>query len=176
MVLVWFNYLFFISLRDNNNFKSQIMRYFYLFLLCLLFEIKFLHAQKLYMEYDDSGNQIVRKLEYDNMSKPIPGPFKSESIDLLSIGDPITYSRNSEIEIYPNPVETALTIRWNPVIANLLIKIELLAYNATLIEEVKFKASERKAVLNMGPKPSGVYYVKLYCSDGRIFHHTVIKK
>ncbi|CVK16211.1 Por secretion system C-terminal sorting domain-containing protein [Apibacter mensalis] len=152
------------------------MRYFYLFLFCLLYRIEFIQAQNLYFGYDDSGNQVLRKLEYDEVRDPISRLLQPESIDPSAVGEPIMYTKNNEIEIYPNPVETALTIRWNPVIANLLIKIELLAYNATLIEEVKFKASERKAVLNMGPKPSGVYYVKLYCSDGRIIHHTVIKK
>lgn len=152
------------------------MRYFYLFLFCLLYRIEFIQAQNLYFGYDDSGNQVLRKLEYDDVRAPISRLLQPESIDPSAVGEPIMYTKNNEIEIYPNPVETALTIRWNPVIANLLIKIELLAYNATLIEEVKFKASERKAVLNMGPKPSGVYYVKLYCSDGRIIHHTVIKK
>ncbi|MCO6564842.1 MAG: T9SS type A sorting domain-containing protein [Apibacter sp.] len=152
------------------------MRYFYLFLFFLLYRIEFIQAQNLYFGYDDSGNQVLRKLEYDEVRDPISRLLQPESIDPSAVGEPIMYTKNNEIEIYPNPVETALTIRWNPVIANLLIKIELLAYNATLIEEVKFKASERKAVLNMGPKPSGVYYVKLYCSDGRIIHHTVIKK
>lgn len=152
------------------------MKYFFLFLFCLLIGIISLTAQSLHFDYDISGNQELRILQYDGNPKPIPGPLDPEHVITPVLDEPIMYTATNGLEIYPNPVETELIIKWDTQIANLLVKIELSAYNAKLIEEVKFRASDQKAVLSMNQKPSGVYYVKIYCSDGRIINHSIIKK
>lgn len=161
---------------DNNYFKFITMKYFFLFLFCLLIGIISLTAQSLYFDYDISGNQELRILQYDD-SQSIPVPLNPEPVFIIPVPDgPIMYTATNGLEIYPNPVETELIIKWDTQIANLLVKIELSAYNAKLIEEVKFRASDQKAVLSMSQRPSGVYYVKIYCSDGRIINHSIIKK
>lgn len=65
------------------------MRYFYLFLFCLLYRIEFIQAQNLYFGYDDSGNQVLRKLEYDEVRDPISRLLQPESIDPSAVGEPI---------------------------------------------------------------------------------------
>lgn len=160
---------------DNNYFKFITMKYFFFFLFCLLIGIISLTAQSLHFGYDISGNQELRILQYDGDHKPIPKRLDPEDV-MPILEEPIMYTATNGLEIYPNPVETELIIKWDTQIANLLVKIELSAYNAKLIEEVKFRASDQKAVLSMNQRPSGVYYIKIYCSDGRIINHSIIKK
>ncbi|MGM5631401.1 hypothetical protein O2K51_10905 [Apibacter raozihei] len=141
------------------------MKKSYSALLLFLFVFTFSQSEKLVFDYDISGNQVLRKYQLENQKK-----FREES----SL-DALDKSSEKRILIYPNPVETGLFIEWDSSIANLLTKIELVPYNGNAVEEVKFIASERRIWINMAYRLPGVYYFKIYCSNGEVLLHSVIK-
>ena len=131
----------------------------------LFFLFSFSQSGKLIFEYDESGNQKVRK--YEKEVKNMYTGLATQSFTELT--------PQNETFIYPNPVTTKLTIRWNSEISGLITKIEMVSYNGTYVENVRFTASEGKSLLDMTYRLPGVYYVKIYLSDGRVISHSIIK-
>ncbi len=139
------------------------MKQLYIFLFLGLFFFSHSQTKTLIFQYDDAGNQILR--EYQSATSKVA----AETTILQNIFSP------QETRIYPNPVEAELTISWEPSLIDYIAKIELIAYNGTYVENVPFVNTESKTILDMTHRPSGVYYIKIYCSDGRVLSHSLIK-
>lgn len=131
----------------------------------LIFIFSFSQSEKLVFDYDTSGNQILREYQKENLTKSVAG----QSLETL------LKPAQDETYIYPNPVDTELTIKWNSSVSHLISKIELIPYNGTIIENIPFISSAGKSVVNMSNRLSGVYYIKIYLSNGRIINHSLIK-
>lgn len=150
---------------EYNIINYYDMKHFYSLLFIFLFNFIFSQSDKLFFEYDLSGNQILRQYKNESVSQYVKGKSLHSSFKSL----------HKETYIYPNPVDTELIIGWEPAVSDLISKIELVPYNGTILDNIPFISREGKSVINMSNKLSGVYYIRIYLSDGRIINHSLIK-
>ena len=116
--------------------------------------------------YDDAGNQIYRGIEATKIAR-----ITESSIPHLS------NQIANKIQVAPVPVKTVLNVMWEQDITDYIVKIDLLAYNSFQIMEIVDLKSKmvNSYTFDMSKYPYGVYFLKFYLSDGRVYTRTITK-
>lgn len=156
----------------------------YLFSLCFLYSIPLFSqdlkqnisqeqsiTKALIFGYDDAGNQIFRN---QNL---FTGP--PIIIDLPPnmevISEPESFWLN--IQIYPVPVKSILTLTWNIEYDDLIESVSLYQHStlAHLFQKKNIPALNRNLPIEMSSLSMGVYILTFRLKDGRTFSKNITK-
>lgn len=116
------------------------------------------NAQSLTFSYDASGNQIQRK--YINTSK--------NEVNSTSIFD--------KIEVFPNPTQDILTVKWSEELIGKVKKVNISSLQAEILFEQTIHDAQKKLNLNISNYRSGYYILHLLLIDNTIIDFKIIKK
>lgn len=144
----------------------------YFILLLFPFTILSVKSQVVFL-YDEAGNQIYRGTEPQNKKQ---NDVRSKKID-DNIKTSLANTIANKIKVAPVPVKTDLNVFWEREIADYIVKIDLLPYNAfNIIESINIKDQKVNSyVFRMNHLPYGVYYLKFYLNDNSVYTVTVTK-
>lgn len=137
-----------------------------LFSLTLLLALSSKAQQKLSYAYDAAGNRVGRTIVLDPRSasaseNPADSVFFEETLD------------DKQVRIYPNPVETQLTIRVTGYTPSMQGEYSL--YNIAGIMVEKRRITGETTLVDMGRHPRGVYILHILL-NGQPTAWRVIKK
>lgn len=144
-----------------------------LFLLCGLF---FSKAQiRLVFSYDESGNQISRLLLL-NTVKPIsniPVPHIS-SVEKEKTEEELFWEN---IQIYPIPIKSTLTLSWNTEMRDLISNINIYEHSTfSNLFAIKTNNFNNKIDINMTGYRMGVYILSFTLKNGKTYTKNIIKE
>ena len=122
------------------------------------------HADGLDAAYTDKATQYGGCM---NAAPNIPGPGKRA----LGVGDMMV---NANLEVYPNPVNNHLTVRWDA--SNTVEKVEILNLTGQVLILSPVKSNQGSITISMESLPSSVYLVQVTDSNGEIQTQRVIKQ
>lgn len=142
------------------------MKRIILFSFTLLLVLSLKAQQKLSYEYDDAGNRMNRTIELDPRSasalaNPADSVFFEETLD------------DKLVRIYPNPVETQMTIKIINYAPSMQGEYSL--YNITGIMVAKRRITGETTLVDMGRYPRGIYILHIVL-NGEPTAWRVIKK
>ena len=75
---------------------------------------------------------------------------------------------NFGIGIYPNPVETSLTLQLEPNRFDFPLQVQLINTKSEIIRV--FEVESEQSTVQMGDLPDGIYFISLLLRGGRITH------
>ncbi|MBP7173953.1 MAG: hypothetical protein KBA33_07810 [Cloacibacterium sp.] len=156
-------------------------RKYHLFALFILITSLGKAQTKIIFEYDEAGNQIIRKTctYCRGIISPPPPPQKDievpvEEKNSQSNEDPFWKG----VRIYPVPVKELLTIDWDTENDALIHSISLFENNrmAFLFEQNNSPNLNRQIQFNMSGYYMGVYVLTFSLKDGRKITKNIIKE
>ncbi|WKS95297.1 hypothetical protein [Riemerella columbina] len=150
-----------------------------LILLLSFISICFYSQQRIIFKYDASGNQIYRgkeQLLVSNLGMPekpilMPLDITNEAID----EDELFWTH---IQLYPVPVSSVLTVRWDTEVNDLVDSVTLYNHNQliNLFTQRNIPNLNYQVEINMKPYRLGVYILSFQLKDGRVLTKNIIKE
>lgn len=142
------------------------MKQFILFSFTFLLALNLNAQQKLSYAYDDAGNREGRTivLEPRSASDPV------NTIDSIFFEETLD---EKQVRIYPNPVETQMTIKISGYTPSMQGEYSL--YNITGIMVAKRRITGEITLVDMGRQPKGIYILHIIL-NGQPTAWRVIKK
>jgi len=137
----------------------------------LLLSSSFTFSQTLEFHYDESGNQIERKLKTEETARSSGKDAKNAAIDLFASNDAIS----KDFVIYPNPTRGKVTLEWKAKYTGRIIEIQLADFLGR-VEGVSFNGKSNSITLNLSEKKEGVYIMNFYLDDGRRIEKKILRQ
>ncbi len=130
--------------------------------LFLLFAFSSSFGQKIRFEYDNAGNQILRRY-CSNCPNKNTNP---KEIAKLQPEDMQKFFPEDVISYYPNPVKDELFLKWELINNNKVSKIEMYSLSGQLMKSFSDTVDKENQIVNFQEYPQGIYFVKLVYSNG----------
>lgn len=146
------------------------MRKNLLLILFLLVSIEGIRSQSLSFEYDNGGNQIVRK--YCALCLFADKQVPVDQLASKKEFPPPEY----QVKIYPNPTKDKVTLVWSAEFGAMIQRVEYIAYNFTQYRELTFDKRENKVVLDLTNQPIGMYVVVFHLNTGEKLTYKILKQ
>ena len=131
----------------------------------LLFGVcAFSNAQtKLNFSYDGAGNQIIRTLCINCLSKPSK---EIKEIEAVTEDDLLKFSEQDLISYYPNPVREELYLQWQLTNENYVTSIYLYNIAGQVLRTYHANKLDTNLTVPFQEYASGVYLILLSYKDG----------
>lgn len=137
-----------------------------LFLFALLLALTLKAQQKLSYVYDSAGNRVSRTIVLD----PQAASVMKNPVDSVFFEDTLN---DKQIKIYPNPVETQMTIKVEGYTPSMQGEYSL--YNITGVMVAKRRITGETTLVDMGRQARGIYILHIVL-NGEPTAWRVIKK
>lgn len=142
------------------------MKRIFILLFIILLTLTVKAQQKLAYEYDAAGNREKRTIVLDTRSASV---FENPADSIFSVKT----QDDKRIRIYPNPVETQMTIRITDYAT--AVQGEYSLYSITGSMVAKRRITGETTLVDMGRHPRGIYILQIVL-NGEPFARKVIKK
>lgn len=119
---------------------------------------------KIKFEYDNAGNQILRKWCSNCGLKYIQNEFKETSA--LEASDMLKFFEDDVISYYPNPVKEELFLKWDLINGNKVIGIDIYTINGQIKNRIQQSNTNNTLLISFREYPSGIYFLNLNYSNG----------
>ena len=141
----------------------------------LLFIQQTFSQTRIVFNYDNAGNQVVRKLclncnEFRQSNQEIKEVTDVKEEDLLN------FFEEDVISYYPNPVKEELFLKWELINSNTVSKIDIYNLNGQIIKSFTNLTQENSKNISFQEYPSSTYLVLLLYSNGEQQSITIVKE
>ncbi len=129
-------------------------------------------ANSISFEYDDAGNQFVRKPIY--LASPRPGrPIIESSNEPKEFVESDIYS---DIKYYPNPTVEILYVKWKNQDEWFVNNIQVFNFSGQLMGTLDIDRNSEQFEVDFRAYPTGMYELVLAYNDGKQKTLKIIKK
>lgn len=153
--------------------RKFISTYFFIFFIHISFaQIIDPNYKSVSFLYDEAGNQILRKANSFEISESF-NKVTSVSLSTETFPEDLFFEH---IQLYPVPVQSNLTIKWDNEVNGEIFAIGL--YNHS---QISFFYKENTTSLNgqidinMSSYYAGIYIIQFTLTDGRVYSKSIIK-
>ncbi len=119
---------------------------------------------KIRFEYDDAGNQILRKWCSNCPLRNTNSLLKENA--KLDDSDMQKFYPEDVISYYPNPVKEELFLKWDLVNNNKVLNIVVFNLNGQVLKTINDDFSNNSLSISFLDYPVGVYFLNLNYADG----------
>ena len=130
-------------------------------------------VKKICFEYDAAGNQILRILCSNCISR---NATITKSIAELKKEDLQKFFPEDVISYYPNPVKDELYLKWELINNNYVKSIEIYHFNGQFIKKIESLEHTDNQIISFQDYPVGVFIINLKYADGNQKDIKIIKK
>jgi len=134
-------------------------------------------ANKMYFNYDEAGNQILRyeDLITSSSTAPVEEGSKITTLHNQNIISEDDFWNN--IRIYPVPVKEFLTIDWSEKVDDFISEVSLYEQNTLhwVFQSKKADILNRSLKINMSQRYRGVFVLTFVLKDGRRISKNITK-
>ncbi len=129
-------------------------------------------ANSISFEYDDAGNQLVRKPIY--LASPRPGrPTETKSEEPKEFVESDIYS---DIKYYPNPTVEILYVKWKNQDEWFVNNIQVFNFSGQLMGTLTIDSNSEQVEVDFRAYPTGMYELVLAYNNGKQKTLKIIKK
>lgn len=132
-------------------------------------------AQELVFQYDNAGNQTVRRWVCINCPPPYTTASKAQDLS-LTLNGVIEDSPKRGLSVYPNPLKEQLNIEWWADDKEFIQKLEVFTLNGVRIFFKNHTENERQSSFSFLELAAGTYLLRATYSTNRFEIIQVIKQ
>jgi type IV secretory pathway VirB4 component len=152
------------------------MKHIFFFFITFLSLNSYGQITRLHFYYDDAGNQITRKLNFNSESTRTSESIIPKEITELKEEDLLKFSPEDVISYYPNPVREELYLKWELTNENKVSSIEVFSINGQHIKTFSNLEKENTKNISFQEYPLGTYLVVLNYTSGEQKSITILKQ
>ena len=128
---------------------------------------------QLSFDYDDAGNQIKRYFTIE----PSATTRALENKDVLALLPEEEDELGKRFKLYPNATKGLVTVKWEPDTKVSIKRIDKTPSGGYDHVELDYKAVDNNTIqLELTGQRNGIYFIRLFLSDGRMVTKKVIKE
>lgn len=146
-----------------------------LLLFCFAFSGFAQNLDRVIFEYDNAGNQVIRRFCLNCFDSRISNDSIKEFSDLKS-EDLLKFTPNDNISYYPNPVKEELYLKWELTNEVKVSLIEVYSLTGQLVKSFSNLVNENNTTIPFHELPSGTYSILLIYTNSEQKPITIIKK
>ncbi|WP_291119215.1 T9SS type A sorting domain-containing protein [Empedobacter sp. UBA7248] len=124
--------------------------------------------------YDISGNQIKRYLNITITSIPKTSSPNMTSFDKIEIVQESIKEIETIFQVYPNPTQGPLNIKWNTTEG--VQDIQLYNLAGQEVKNYQVNKLSNNIEMNISNVPSGIYVLRFITTKGEVISRKIIKK